>query len=334
MSYSGAGRSSFGRKGSSSAPQKKTRRKKQEYHTHKVGKFVAEETELLDIETLKERTILSLKKLGAQKFSPEPGGYGLENWLTSLNLLLDDFEEKIGKKYLPQEYFETRRNVVEELLKPVDVSDIENEIRKCQNGEREIELQLLNTSRERRGRWEKEIATDSESIQQLEEKRKDLSYELGEQERKLIERRDESGSLSFIRKIFRGSSSSSSIRIEERINEIKKSLEDIDRKIDSLKKRRDKVTSRLEYQVSPESEDARLAALLSDLRSKISELEEEKMRRLQISEKRINSTKQIAEIVAKIKTDGVAGDHPPDIQSPIEAQKSAYQEQDPQSVGT
>src|SRR5579875_1904980 len=123
-------------------------------------------------------------------------------------------------------------------------------------------------------------------------------------------------------------------RREERINEIKKSLEDIDRKIDSLKKRRDKVTSRLEYQVSPESEDARLAALLSDLRSKISELEEEKMRRLQISEKRINSTKQIAEIVAKIKTDGVAGDHPPDIQSPIEAQKSAYQEQDPQSVGT
>ena len=78
MSFGGSGRSSFGSKGFAGG-QKKEKRKKQEFHRHKV-KYSEEEH--LDFQHLKERTVTALGKLGAQVFSLEPGGYTFENWMT------------------------------------------------------------------------------------------------------------------------------------------------------------------------------------------------------------------------------------------------------------
>ena len=65
----------------------------------------------MDYNQLKTRTIIALDKLGHQKFSSEPGGYSLENWMKGVNLLLDDFEEKMGAARLPSAYAERRREL-------------------------------------------------------------------------------------------------------------------------------------------------------------------------------------------------------------------------------
>ncbi|MDG6906568.1 MAG: hypothetical protein JRN20_12370 [Nitrososphaerota archaeon] len=113
--------------------QRKDQKKRQEFHKHKL-KFTEEQH--LDFEQLKSRVIVALDKLGHQVFSVELGGYTFHNWMTSFNLLLDDFEEKAGPKNLPKVYFDARGILTEDLVKPADTADLDWEI---QNLETEIE---------------------------------------------------------------------------------------------------------------------------------------------------------------------------------------------------
>ena len=67
--------------------------KNRSFHQRKIR---IQETPKLDFDQLKARTITALNKLGQQTFSPEPGGYALENWTRGVKILLDEFEEKAG----------------------------------------------------------------------------------------------------------------------------------------------------------------------------------------------------------------------------------------------
>ncbi len=77
---------SFAQRGSSA---KKVRHKKQDFHEHRVR--LVDSSPPLDFPALKESTFQSLERLGRQAFLPD-SGYGLEGWMKSLLLLLDEFE--------------------------------------------------------------------------------------------------------------------------------------------------------------------------------------------------------------------------------------------------
>ena len=74
------GRTRSGTKGISGKSNKKTKRKKQEYHIHR--RAYAQESERLKPAEVRARTILALDRLGHQVLSTEPGGYDLEDWLS------------------------------------------------------------------------------------------------------------------------------------------------------------------------------------------------------------------------------------------------------------
>jgi hypothetical protein len=286
----GSGRSSP-RSSKGGSAQKKVRRRKQEYHTRKVGRFREEPAQQPGVDALRARTVLSLRRLGEQKFSPE-GGYTLQNWLTNLNLLLDGFEEAVGPSNLPPEYLERRRFVVEDLLKPVDVSDLETEIKKCHDEQRETELRLMTEGAERESQRKKELESDEASIESLKQKRAAAAQELDEQKRELAEKRDSVRSASFFRKIFSSTTAASIAQTQRKVDALQGQLRDLDRKIGNLQRRRE-----INLLKGSEAPDLREEQAMAALRSRIIGLEEEKLERLQISERRKAATDQIAEVI-------------------------------------
>lgn len=125
MSYGNIPRSSrSGGKGA--APKKSGKKRKQEFHKHRQQQ--QRETETLSTEQAKARAIASLEKLGHQKLSTEPGGYDLQSWLKSLNMLLDDLQERMGETGLPPEYYKKREEAERGILLAGDLSEIDRTI--------------------------------------------------------------------------------------------------------------------------------------------------------------------------------------------------------------
>jgi hypothetical protein len=99
--------------------------KNQTFHRHKAR---IQESPELDLEQLKARTINALNNLGRQKFSAEPGGYALENWIKGVNVLLDEFEEKAGEEGLSQDYRARRQELSYLVSRPVPLASIDDEM--------------------------------------------------------------------------------------------------------------------------------------------------------------------------------------------------------------
>jgi hypothetical protein len=114
----------------------KRRMKNQSFHQRKIR---IQETPKLDIDQLKARTINALNKLGQQKFSTEPGGYALDNWFRGVNVLLDEFEEKVGAAKLSPEYRASRLELIDRMSQPVPVSSIDEDASELRANISEIE---------------------------------------------------------------------------------------------------------------------------------------------------------------------------------------------------
>ena len=99
--------------------------KNQTFHRHKTR---IQESPELGLEQLKARTINALNNLGRQKFSAEPGGYALENWVKGVNVLLDEFEEKAGAEGLSQDYRARRQELSYIVSRPVPLASIDDEM--------------------------------------------------------------------------------------------------------------------------------------------------------------------------------------------------------------
>ena len=99
--------------------------KNQSYHRHRTR---IQESQDLDFHELRDRTVNALNNLGRQKFSAEPGGYSLENWVRGVGVLLDEFEEKAGKGNLPQDYRARRQELSRLVSGPVPLASIDEEI--------------------------------------------------------------------------------------------------------------------------------------------------------------------------------------------------------------
>ncbi len=278
MSFSGH---SYGGKGSS---QKKDRKKKQEFHKHKL-KFTEEEH--LNFEQLKGRVTLSLQKLGQQVFSAE--GYTFQNWMTSFNLLLDDFEEKAEN--LPDDYYSERERLTAELLKPLDTSDIDLETGKIEKEVESVNTEISKITAMASARRERERKAASR-ISDLKRERLDSDSELDDAMKDLGEAKKKQ---SFFGKLFSGSKSSAVDSAKDKVSSLKAKRKTIEESIQELES---------DSSISVEKLDARLSYYkekLAALQLELAGWNSKKQERMQLAEKRAETTDALSKMISSIK---------------------------------
>jgi hypothetical protein len=276
---------------------------------------------------------LSLEKLGQQVFSSEPGGYSFENWMKSLNLLLDDFEAIAGVTNLPQQYFQKREEVTKDLLKPaIDIFEIESQVAEVREEEvrtnakiRDLESRIISSRN-------LEI---SSKIAELKEDRKQYSMELKREKNKLlllIGRREESragrgekggeergevnvssssSSVSLFRRLFsfrrspsrsdNDSKSNPLTLAEVRIGDLEGKITAVDDEISNLESERNAEGGRMPANIgSYEFELRKEKKKLEEIRSRLFQLEAMRLEKMQLSERRRDATKMLSEMISQI----------------------------------
>jgi hypothetical protein len=176
------GRTRSGTKGFSNKA-KKLKRKKQEYHTRRRARF--QEVEQLDPAQARVRATLALDRLGHQVISTEPGGYDLEAWTRNVDVLLDDFQEKVGQDRVGAEFREASREAIRQLVRP-STREVDSEIEALREEEQAAKTSLaeltkkmaakLASLREERAVCERDLKAERERLADLKEARQKTSF--------------------------------------------------------------------------------------------------------------------------------------------------------------
>ena len=232
---------------------------------------------------------MALAKLGSQKFSSDPGGYTFSNWMTSFNMLLDDFEEKVGVANLPRDYLDQRQKLTGDLLKPIDTSDIDDEIEKIDAEIKSTELEIAKLTAELSSIRERDRET-SVKISSLKRARADADKELANANNNLNLAKKKQ---SMFNRLFSGK------RIEvdsakSRVNSIEEEQQRIEKQILELEN-----TS----ETSNDDHNDHLSHLnqkLADLRFNLGEWAEKKEQAMQLSEKRIETTSEMSKLIESL----------------------------------
>jgi len=249
-----------------------------------VHKIRYSEPTKLDDEQLKSRTITALDRLGHQRFTLEPGGYSLENWIKGVNLLLDDFEEKVGVDKLSPEYVERRRELSDCLCTPINVSEIDTDIDSARSEEDETLRKLDGTKIQfasRINELQDELARRSA---ELEAKKKELPS--NETARRQSE--------SLFRRIFSRNSAPANDAFEE-VKELESEITTLSNEMHE-QQRALKSIERHPWE-SPCVEEWKK---LQVLQAKLERLESEKSEKLQLAKEREELTTSIANAIARI----------------------------------
>ncbi|MGA2873933.1 MAG: hypothetical protein ABSE82_00220 [Nitrososphaerales archaeon] len=285
MSYSGGSGRSFGSKGSS---QKKDRKRRQEFHKHKVK--LTEEGHV-DFEQLKVRVAVALDKLGHQVFAVEPGGYTFHNWMTSFNMLLDDFEERAGPKNLPKDYYDARLKLTADLLKPAETADVDWEI---QNMETEINSVNLHMSE-----LTKQVNEKRDGWRERASKIDHLKAELVVSEKKLEEAIEalakEKKRQSFFSKVFSSSKNSSAGSAKDQVDSIRTIKDEIEKKIQELE------SSPIDSVDDLDNNLITLKEKLDELQQNLADWNSKKEELSQLSEKRVETTAALSKTISALK---------------------------------
>lgn len=285
MSFSGGSNRSFGRTSSSPA-QKRDKKRKQDFHKHKI-KF--EEHEDLDLDELKSKVSIALEKLGNQVFSNEPGGYTFSNWMKSYNLLLDDFEERVDPAKLPSEYFDARQSLTAELLEPVDTSDIDADIRRCEQESDSTKLHISEALQESQNQLMQQ-KHEIEKIEDLKRERNQSVKELEEAQEELEMTRSKQ---SFFSRLFSRQSSSVDM-LRNRVDSLKERDRGISQNIQQLQDNKS--------QQSASNTDLKdLKDRLISLQQEIGELQGRKLEREQLGERRKHITIKLAQMISRLQ---------------------------------
>lgn len=293
LSFSNSGRGSF---------ERKNKRKKQSFHTRKLRVANVENGNPLDFDSLRSKVIVSLAHLGEQKFSAEPGGYTLENWMKNFNLLLDDFEERAGGKNLPKEYYTKRLELTASLLKrDEDLPDLERKISDLR--EEEQSLNRAITLNEAKARADHEASERKEKIRELEKEIGDNKQELdGLRQRLEARRKEKRESRSLFRRFVSGISKPADTvpieTLEIRLNELEAKIQSDKRKISDLNSKIEK--SALSGDALDKRSKEELGSKLSEVNSSIEELVGKLSERQQLSEQRKKVTQDLTEEISKI----------------------------------
>ena len=265
----GAGGGSFSRGGSS----RKVRRKKKDFHGSK-GRF-AQGEEPVDLQTLKERTLQSLDRLGHQVFPPDLA-YGLESWLKSLNVLLDDFETKASPYLaLPPEYQNRRLEVTSSLLKAYEFPELDSAIVKAKGEERQA-VALLG------GR---DSSYFGSKLGALRSRREQVALEL-ESERSAVTRMKSARKPSELLKRLLGPKAQPSVGHQANVSRLESELGELNAKASALES---------EQVLFKEAKEK--LALASD---RLAELEVNRLGKMQFAPEREEATRLLAEEIAKM----------------------------------
>lgn len=254
--------------------------KNQSFHPRKIR---IPETPKLDNNELKNRTIIALNRLGSQRLSDEPGGYSLDNWARGMNILLDDFEEKMGEGALPSDYFAKRRELNEFLSKPVLTSSFDRDIS-------EVRLKMADADR----RIEAESGRIASKIVKLKNEQAGCSAELAREQERISSLAAERSSDSFFRRLITKNPKSSEVS-KSRVEELEARLGFLDNEVLGQKKLLKSVE-----QHSPESPLADEWKAIESLQIRLETLENERSERVQLARVREEITTSIADTIAKI----------------------------------
>jgi hypothetical protein len=237
-----------------------------------------------DYNQIRTRTIIALDRLGHQKFPAESGGYSLENWVKGVDLLLDEFEEKIGWARLPVGYAEKRRLLMEYVLRPVDTTSIDNDISDL----RQKEAELVRRLHEARAR------TNSR-IDELQDELVRRTAEVEEAKAPVIEAKSPTRSRSFFKLIFGRTSESTEEVQQGKVLEAEERLRSLPNEIIEQQKVLKSFDQR-----SPDSPMAEEWRTLESLQSRIAELEGQRLEKIQLVKERQQITASFADMISKI----------------------------------
>jgi hypothetical protein len=257
--------------------------RKQEFRQYRAK---SSKTTRQEYEELKARTIAALDKLGHQKFSAESGGYSLENWTRGVNLLLDEFEKKVGSTNLPPEYAEKRREMNNCLSKPVDVSSIDQKMSELRKAEAEVSHRID----EARGQA-------SSRIEGLQSELARCSADLAEEKRRLPSTAARQRSAPFLRRLFGGNSKSAAEVSEDKVKELELKLNTLTNEI--LEQQKSLKLIDQHPRGSPWAEEW---AKLESIRPRLKQLEDEKLERMQLVREREEFTKSIASTISGVSS--------------------------------
>ena len=191
--------------------------KNQSFHPRKIR---LQETRKPNYDELKARTINALNKLGQQKFSTESGGYSLDNWVKGVNMLLDEFEEEVGRGWLTPVYLERRRQLNDDLSNPVSTSSLDEEI-----------SDLRQKVADAKGRIDSERARIASKVTDLKDEQSRCSAELAREQSRVASGEAVQNSDSIFRRLLRGNPKPAATDPEMRVKELQSRFDAISSEI-------------------------------------------------------------------------------------------------------
>jgi hypothetical protein len=257
--------------------------KNQSFHQKKIR---IPDTPKLDYDQLKSRTIIALNKLGQQKFSTEPGGYSLENWTRGVNILLDEFEEKMGQGKLSSDYVEKRRELNGRLSNPISTLSFDKSIS-------EIKLDVADIE----DRIDAGRARLVSRVTELKSEQNRCSTELVQEQERILSLAANQNPDSFLKRLFAGNSRSSAKDSGTKVNELESRLDVLSNEIREQQK-----LLRSVDQHSPGSPFAEEWRALESQQTRLEALERERLEKVQLVKEREEIMSSIANTISRIPT--------------------------------
>jgi hypothetical protein len=278
------GRTRSGTKGISGKSNKKMKRKKQEFHIHR--RAYIQESERLNPEEVRARTILALDRLGHQVLSTEPGGYDLQDWLKSINSLLDDFQEKIGNDRIPAEFRTRCRESLQSLALTSPSASADSEIEKLTQEEEAARSAFADLERQA-----------GERLASLRGERDSSSRELKLEKEKLASMREAKRSRTFFSRLT--GAGQSTTQAEAKVAELESKLRRLEDDIDRTRKARSAPGATSVGEANSSNVEAR--ERLEGIRNRLFELQSAKQEMLQLGREREVAAKAISDSIMSIR---------------------------------
>ncbi len=280
------GRTRSGTKGFSSK-EKKLKRKKQEFHSRRRAHD--QQTMRPDAEEVRARTILALDRLGHQVISTEPGGYDLEDWVRSLDSLLDDFQEKVGADRITEEFRARRREAVSYLVGQSRSAVIDSEVQR-----------LARDEEEARRAFEEAQGKAAERLASLRGEREEREKELKAEKQRLAEMMEAKRSRNRFSRILRAAPSTE--QAEASVARLESELRRIEEEIEGSRKPPSTADGRGNDELGKELLDARQR--LEAIQARMVDLQSARQSSLQLAREREIATQSISGVISSMKLEG------------------------------
>jgi len=201
-----------------------------------------------------------------------------------VNVLLDEFEEKVGTTRLSPEYLERRHELNVLLSKPVSTSSIDEDISELRANTSQIESRI-----------EAERALIVSRISELKAEQIRFSGELQLEQRRVADATAVQGTDSLFNRLF-GRSKAPTNDPESRIKEIESELSILPNRVLEQQKQLKMIDLR-----SPQSRFAEEWNKLESMQAQLNELEKERLDRTQMVKERVEVTGSIADAISRMQ---------------------------------